>query len=542
MPPAAAHFEDDFLPPAARAVAPYFVLALVILAAYGNIFDNVFLYDDISLIRNNTYLRGWSHIGDILTSSTNSGAQMAGGYYRPLQILLYLVAFHLGDGSTFWFHLLNLSLHTANICFVYRLGTKLGFKPWGVFLAALVWGLHPLHTEAVTYMSATADPLFAFFCLLAIIILLPDISPHKILRIIPLFLLGLFSKETMAMFPLLVMASLFLTSPQRLNIRTYFRTWPLWIIALIYTARRLHANNLFGPQLVTYFSAFPDSTPEKMYSDHAIIRGYTFLATLPGYLKLLAWPTGLHMERAFSVYKDPWDAVVMAGAGICILAAALIIHSCRSNRRIEMSWGLLWFATAYVPDSGILVPANTIFLEHWMYLPSVGLFLGIAETLEQLLQNRSRPFAFACSAAALMFVGVLSVKTYAQNTIWHDPVSFYGNIFKFGETSAMAHSNLVVYYSDEGDYAAAIEQFKQALAVSDTLAETHQNLAATYMRMPDHAEHMQQIMQNYNRALEIDPNFYFAARALGDIYGKLGDQDKAKYYNDRADAILSQYK
>src|SRR6202012_4779646 len=102
-----------------------------------------------------------------------------------------LFMYHLGGGSTFWFHLLNLSLHMANTCLVYRLGAKMGFNPWAVLRAALAWGVHPLHTEAVTYMSATADTLFAFFCLWAMIVLTPDFTPQKILKIFPLFLLAL---------------------------------------------------------------------------------------------------------------------------------------------------------------------------------------------------------------------------------------------------------------------------------------------------------------------------------------------------------------
>ena len=252
-----------------------FCFNVAVFAAYINIFDNAFLYDDNQLIQVNEYLHSRGHIGDILTRSTLSGAHWQGGGYRPLQMLLYLLIFHLGGGATFLFHLL-MPLHLVNTCLVYRLGTKLGFKPWGVFLGTLVWGLHPLHTEAVTYMSGTADPLFSFFCLWAIIILLPDISSRKILKIIPLFLLGLLSKETTVIFPIIVMGCLFLVHPKQLNIRTYFRIWPLWIIALIYAVWRLNADGFYGSLTIAHALALPDFATAKIYADHPLYRIYTF--------------------------------------------------------------------------------------------------------------------------------------------------------------------------------------------------------------------------------------------------------------------------
>ncbi|MDR3450636.1 MAG: tetratricopeptide repeat protein [Alphaproteobacteria bacterium] len=538
---AAAQSKDDFLPAPLRAVAPYFVLALVVFAAYGNIFDNVFLFDDDLLILSNSYLHGWGHLGDLLKGSTTSGVHIEGGFYRPVQMLLYLLVFHLGDGSTFWFHLLNLSLHVANTCFVYRLGIKLGFRPWGVFLAALVWGLHPLHTEAVTYMSGTADPLFAFFCLWAVISVLPDVTLCKILKIIPLFLLGLGSKETAIVLPLLLMTCMFLTNQRRLDFHTYWPTWPLWCISILYTVWRLHAEGFVGPQHTAEFNALHNYDNLALYADSPIYRVYTFLATLPAYLKLLALPGGLHMERAFLLYTTAWSVSVMAGLGLVVLAVMQIIHSSKKpNLGIEMSWGVLWFASAHVPDSGILIPVNAIYLEHWMYLPSVGLFLGVGETAAKLLQSRSRSSVFACSAIVLSFAGVLSVKTYNQNVIWHDPVSFYGNIFKYGERSERAHNNLALYYMHEGDYDDALEQFNQALAISDTYARTRYNIAVTYLHMPDQSAHIPEAIQSLNRAIELDPKFYRSYQLLGDIYDSLGDKDKTKYYNDYAETLLKQ--
>jgi tetratricopeptide (TPR) repeat protein len=534
---------DDLLAAPLRAILPYWVLALVVFFAYSNIYDNVFLFDDDLLIKLNSFIHGWGHIGDILTGSTTGGAHIVGGFYRPLQILLYALAFNIGGGGTFWFHALNLALHIANTCLVYRLGIRLRFNPIGAFLAALIWGLHPLHTEAVTYMSATADPLFAFFCLWAVVVLLPDISSRKIWMVLPLFLLGIGSKETTVMFPLLVMACLFYINPARLNFRIYLRTWPLWAVSLIYTFWRTHTAGFDGPQTYAHFYGMPEFASLKMYADQPLYRLYTFFATLPNYLELLVRPMGLHMERSFPVFTSLWSVPSLTGLAIVVFAAAHIIYSCRSHRGMAMSFGLLWFAAAHAPDTGLLVPMNALFLEHWMYLPSVGLFLGVAQTLVQLTQDRSRFWAVACVVVALGFALQLSVMTYDQNKIWRDPSVFYNNIFVYGENSARARNNLALYYSDHGQYDESVEQFNEAIKSSDSYAETRYNLALTYLRISNQQENVSKAIENLQRSIEIEPGFYRSYQTLGDIYGLLlHDQEKADSYHAKAEAIITQRK
>jgi tetratricopeptide (TPR) repeat protein len=278
-----------------------------------------------------------------------------------------------------------------------------------------------------------------------------------------------------------------------------------------------------------------------MYAEHPLDRLYTFLATLPNYLRLLIWPENLHMERSFPVYTSLWFAPVAAGIMILVFAGAHIIHSCRSKRWNAMSWGFLWFAAAHAPDTGMLVPMNALFLEHWMYLPSVGLFLGFAQTVVDLTRSRPRALPMACSIAALAFVFVFSVKTYDQNKIWHDPVSFYNNIFDNGEDSARAHNNLARYYSDHGQFTKAIDQFHQAIKVSDSYAETRFNLALTYLQESEGKEHIDEALENLQRSLELQPNFYRSYQTLGDIYGDLlHDKEKADFYHARAKAIFNQ--
>ena len=534
--------DEELLSGRIRNIAPYFALCLATFAAYSNIFDNAFVFDDDLLIRINTWISGWNHIGDIFTGSTTGGANIAGGFYRPLQIFLYLVINTLFGKSTVAFHALNLIIHMANACLVYRIGEKLGFRTEGVFIASLLWALHPLHTEAVTYMSATADPLFAFFCLAGIVLWLPSMDKKDLWKVFPVFGLGIISKETTVMFPLLAMSCIYLVDKNRLKIGTYMKTWPLWAASLAYVFWRANAEGFDGPQTYDRYYNMRDFASMKMYSQDILARIYTFLATLPHYLALFFKPTNLHMERAFGVYVSPFLPAVIGGFFILSGSVGVFLYSLRKNFPLRpLAWGLLWFGAAHSPDTGLIIPMNSLFLEHWMYLPSAGLFLGSTQMIVELLDKHPKALA-GTSLAGIMAAVVLSIMTYNQNIIWSTPDLFYNNIFNNGEESARARNNLALYYSGQGNLKAALEQFDKAVKATDSYAETRYNMALTHLKI-NQAANADIAIENLNRSLQIDPSFYRSYLALSAIYLHLKkDQQKADEYKRKADEVLSRLK
>lgn len=510
--------------PVSAVSLPYILLVLAVACFYSNIFGNQPLYDDRYLIINNPYLHSWRSLGDIFFSVIDGSKGISGQFYRPLQNLLYLIIYQLGGPSLFGFHFLNLVLHAANACGVYRLGEKLGFNPRAAFFAALIWALHPIQTEAVTYMSATQDALYSLFCLSGLILLLPDFTLRKILASLPLFALALLSKESAIIFPLLASCCFYLTQPNRLNPRAYLRTWPLWVLTAFY--------------LLIRFALFPSHSEirtvgpvSQIYATHIAHRLYTFLATEPAYLQLLVWPSGLHMDHNVLIYSDPWHWPIWLGAFLIAAALAQILWG-RGRKNLPLSWGLLWFGCAQIPQSGIIVSVNSLFCEHWMYLPSAGLFLGIAETIENNLRNpKSRT---ASATAAALFALIFGMLTFRQNVVWHDPVIFYTNIIDRGGVTIRARCNLGVVYMEQGDYAKALEQFRLGIRENDIIAEPHVGIAMILSKNPDGKPHLEEEIAELNRAIEINPNYIPSYEFLSLIYADAGNQGQAEFYRNKA--------
>ncbi len=499
---------------------PYALLVLAVLAAYSNVYGNAFLYDDQFLISENNFLKSFAHLADIFTSSTTAGFGTRDPFYRPLQIFLYLIVYQLFGLKIWAFHALNVAMHALNACLVFVLAGRLGLRRAPALAATLLWAVHPLHTEAVTYMSATADPLHVAFLLGGLLIWQSD-NLRRQLASLALFILALLSKEAAVVMPALLAATLFFA---RAPLKAYRQTWPLWLIAVLYVVSRgtiLNFDNSFN----LYLHA-------NVYTQSMATRFFSFLATLPVYAGLLVAPFGLHMERSLDVYMDLSYAVVWKGLALLLFAALVAVFGIRWQKNPALralAFGVLWFFAAYFPCTGIFVPVNAIVLEHWMYLPAIGLFLGVGQALAIWLDKKPLAEMAAMTVAGVVFI-LFALLTWQQNGVWRDPVTFYTHILEFERGSARVHNNLAMAYSEKQQEDLAIYHYQTAIEREDHYPQTHFNLGKLLINNGKAAEGVAQM----KRAMEIDPTFYRAAEGLAEYYAKTGQKALARQYEKRA--------
>jgi hypothetical protein len=260
--------------------------------------------------------------------------------------------------------------------------------------------------------------------------------------------------------------------------------------------------------------------PDSVYADHFSHRLYTFFATLPTYLDLLLWPQHLHMEREFPVYLSFLIPRVLAGIALCCVMFACIAQK-PGKSATPLGWGAVWFLSALLPCTGLLLPVNAVLCEHWMYLPTMGLALGIAAALDYAIKQPTLRIALGLVCAVL--VSVLGCATFMQNEIWRDPVVFYQNIFAAGERAPRAHNNLGTIYFDDGDMEKAAEQYRIAIANSTHYATPRYNLALAILRQRTDPASVHIAITNLEEAVVIKPDFTTAYAVLADAYGLLGD-------------------
>lgn len=479
--------------------------AILILTclAYSNVFSNQFLLDDEFLLQKNQLLNSWSTFFDIFRLSSTGGAGGIDSFYRPLQTVMYLIFAQAFGFNTESFHSLNLLLHLVNIALIAALGLKLGFQRITVFCAAAIWAAHPLHTEAVTYMSATADPLHTLFCLLGLLIAAPDFSFRKILLVIPIYILGLLSKEAAIVFPALLVACYFFKNPQPYKLRTYVRTWPLWLVAIGYLALRQTVLN--------FDRTFQFYKQSNLYTENILYRIFTFFATIPHYIRLFFWPKDLHLERSFSVYTSLEGPVVL-GLIFCLLCLLAIFWERKKPQKL-FTFATLWLLASHITQSGVLVPVNAFFLEHWMYMVCIfPLMIGV-EFLFQKIKTPRLHMGIS-SLLALAALG-LACRTYEQNKTWADPITFYNHILATEpRPPPRVYNNLGMAYSSRGDLVQAQASYEKAIQSSDEYPQTRHNLALLLLQTGK----IDEALQHFERAIQLNPDFYHSYSYMAEIY------------------------
>lgn len=495
-----------------REAAPYLVLAIAVFTAYANVYANQFLLDDIVLIVKNEFLRDWNHLPDLLTGQV-FGEGNNSAFRRPLPPVIYFFVYQAFGLSLTAFHALNVLLQAVNAGLVYRLGRCFGMRLGVAFSAALLWSIHPLWTEAVTYASSTPELLYSFFCLVGILVLFPDFAPRRFWLAGVFFVLAILCKETAVVFPALAAFTLFLAGRDRLRPSTYIRTWPLWLLLAAYIIFYLY------PYLD--YVAFRDQNDvsfDMLYGHNPINRILTSLATLPTYFAMIVRPACLHMEWSFPIFSSLWSWPVLLGVAMVVAALLQIIWG-RGRRGLALSWGFLWFAAAHSPNTGILKPLYAIVSEHWMYLPTIGLFLGTAQTLSVWIDKQKSERVTHIAVALVMLAALfLGVKTYLQNRVWHDTVSFYEHILDCGSKSGAVHNILGRHYFEHGEYEKAAEHFRAEIAHPAPLrialtSSAHIRLAYIYLGVrPD--ENGVITFQAFTSVLPLSPHLPEAIREL----------------------------
>jgi hypothetical protein len=298
------------------------------------------------------------------------------------------------------------------------------------------------------------------------------------------------------------------------DLRVWVRSWPLWVTAALYLVAR--------KTILDFDDTFNFYSEPNLYTEHMGYRFLTFLGTLPMYAKLMVWPSGLHMERDFPVFAG-WTLDPLIGAVVLIGSAISVFWERNHSRRIA-SFAALWFFSAHIPHTGVLLPVNSLFLEHWMYLPSIGLFL----TLFRGLEGRRLSWMVVASVTSGLTVA-LAAATFMQNEKWSDPITFYENILAHAHGTTRVFNNLGMAYSEKGDAEKAMAQYLRAIEIKDAYPQVRHNLAEELMRKGEYAAAIPHLM----RAIEINPKFYYSFKDLAVCYQQLGDEAKARqFYNE----------
>jgi len=493
---------------------PVVVIAAGLLAYY-NSFMGPFIFDDVPSIQENLTIRHLWPIWRPLSPPHNGGITVEG---RPLTNLSLAINYALGGFKVQGYHALNLAVHIlASLALLGvvrrtlqqpRLRERFGSTANELALAvAVLWTVHPLQTESVTYIVQRAESIMGLFYLLTLYCFIRGAAsplPRRwYILCVAACALGMASKEVIISAPFMVLLydRTFVSGSFR---EAWQRRRPLYL-ALASTWV------LLGFLVVTYgnrggAAGFASSTTS--WQAYAL----TQLPAIAHYLRLSFWPTPLVFDYGTAVVTSAAEVV----PGAVIVAALLIGTLIALNRSPSVGFLGVWFLAILAPTSSVMPVVTQTIAEHRMYLSLAAVVTLSVIGIYTLLGRRSLPF-FLALAAGLGFLTTQRNEDYrSELSIWSDTVAKL-------PTNARAHSNLGNYLAAVGRVPEAIEQYQQSLRLKENNPEAHTNLGLALFGLGRQEEAMEQ----WERALRLDPNFSAAHNNLGNALLAQGKAQEA---------------
>ncbi|UCC94803.1 MAG: tetratricopeptide repeat protein [Candidatus Omnitrophota bacterium] len=480
------------------------VIAIVGFAVYANSLKGEFIWDDEGLVKNNIYIKSFSHLPDIFTEPLGVGNQERDSFdyprfWRPLQAFTYMIDYQLWELNVVGYHLSNILLHIGVALALYWL-TGLLFKNQLLSLcASLLFVVHPIHTEAVSYISGRADLLAALFMVLCLIFYIKNLSTRNVffyIFMILAYILALLSKELSLVLPILLLLFHF-TFRKKFALKQFI---PIVSIALLFIVLRLAFLKTFLP------GGNQATLPQRIPG---------FFVALTNYLKLLLAPFPLHMEYGNNIFAFT-DIRVIIGVG---LSLSLLFCAYKFRKNTLIFFSILWFFIMLLPQSN-LYPAGAYMAEHWLYSASIGFFLVVGNSL---ISCRIKKFQLSTAILTIILVGVYGALTIKQNTYWRNPLGFYERTAQYASGSYRVHYNLGNIYESMARYEEAIASYRKAINLEPDYPKPYYNLGIVYQGLGNTEE----AIILYEEAIAMNPNYIEAYNNLGNAYRTIGRAETA---------------
>jgi tetratricopeptide (TPR) repeat protein len=405
----------------------------------------------------------------------------------------------------------------------------LGLDVWAALAGMGFFLLHPVQTEAVAYISGLSDPL-AMTLQLGALVLLTRAQTRTGGKsrwwvagaVAALMALALLSKESAV-----VLAPVAVLTTGALGVMQRRRPEPWALAATGVTVVLAGAYSVLRVTVLNFGHGFGLTEAANPYTESLRLRLTTFASVLWDYAGLIVAPISLNYEKPYRAYPDLGD--LRGLFGLAVLAALLLaVLGLKRWPRVALAAGAV--GAGLLPFTGI-VPLNSMYLEHWLYGPMVGMALLVA-----LAAARIKPRVLVLGVAAV-FVVAASMRTAVRAADWADPERFYLNELAVAGPSVRVLNNLGMYYADAGLPDKAVEYYRQAIAVDGAtpFPQPHHNLAralASAGRLPEAVEELHQ-------ALRVDPGFVYSLAFLRDIYTQAGDRARAQVADQALQAAMT---
>ncbi|KAF8795853.1 Protein O-mannosyl-transferase Tmtc3 like protein [Argiope bruennichi] len=481
---------------------------------YYNALHCGFVFDDISAIRDNKDLRPSTPLLNIFFNDfwgTPIRKEHSHKSYRPLCVLTFRINYAMHQLNPWGYHLFNIILHVF-VCVLYLRMCQLFLPSTASFIAALLFAVHPIHTEAVTGIVGRAEILSSFFFLLAFLsyikcsksylstdhlqlcccllfIICATLSKEQGITVAGVcFLYEIFVVQKLRLLDILQIVQFFSTTKSSPS--PWLRNMIVRLTVIAGTALCLLITRvkIMGSQLPV-FTKFDNPAA----ASHFPVRHLTYNYLLPVNAWLLLFPSDLCCDWTMGTIPlveslfDVRNLATLTFYGVfgAILWAALTKDSAHFQF-LTVSLSLL--VLPFLPASNLFFPVGFVVAERVLYIPSMGFCLLVAYGWNLLYKKLGKKgFMILLISVVIMFH---SLKSVLRNNDWVSEKEIFAAGLKVNKRNAKLYNNVGHALESQGKFKDALEYFLQAAVVQPDDIGAHMNVGRTYnnLKMYDEAE------------------------------------------------------
>jgi len=539
-----------------RVWLPVLLVVILVMVVYSNTLKSPFVFDDIHMI-----------VGEEARRTLNMSVERWFGT-RSLPVMSFDLNYYFGELNVTAYHVVNIGIHVIASVGMFWLGYWLSTAAYTTrvirvrrvqitnhlyfaTLVGLVFALHPIQTQAVTYIVQRLASMATMFYILALLFyvkyrLSVAAKPRKTwgwLSLIATFA-AMNSKEIAVTVPIAVLLlEIFFFVPRASKLRwwkgdiewsyfwrRFYKILPWLLMIIVIPAYMLEVKELvFGvdnlPENIEQ-DRFFDKVNVKRIGDVSAetreIPRSTYLMTqinvVRTYWRLVVWPGGQNLDHDYpltlNIFNGPTMVSIGLHVGLCLAAAVLFWR----NRRVA-AFGILLFYITLLPESS-LIPIIDVMFEHRLYLPMVGIALIVGDIGQYLMGTiggwrwKKINGAVIVGLLVAVLVGSLAVAAYRRNGVWKDEETLWTDAMTKSPSKARPHNNLGKAYLDKRDFDKAEELYLKELELDPESVSGYNNLGSIYGVQGKYEEAIEAI----NKALELRPDHDAAYNNLGNVY------------------------
>uniref|UniRef100_A0A8D1EUV8 Protein O-mannosyl-transferase TMTC4 n=3 Tax=Sus scrofa TaxID=9823 RepID=A0A8D1EUV8_PIG len=554
---------DHIIP---SAVLPPFWAKLVVgfasLLCFARSYDGDFVFDDSEAIVNNKDLRAETPLGDLwrhdfwgsrLSSNTSHKS------YRPLTVLTFRVNYYLSGGfHPASFHAVNILLHggiSVLLVDVFSVlfgglhftskGRRLNLAPRSSLLAALLFAVHPVHTECVAGVVGRADLLGALFFLLSFLGYCKAFrETHKegtrstfwVLLSILLGAVAMLCKEQgitvlglNAVFDILVMSKLnVLAVVQKVlhKDRSFENPGLLRNGGLLFRMTLLAAGGA-GMLYVRWKimgtgpPAFTEVDNPASFADSMLVRAinYNYYYSLNAWLLLCPWWLCFDWSMGcIPLIKSvgDWRVIALAALWFCLIGLICqALCSEDSHKRRILSLGLGFLIIPFLPASNLFFRVGFVVAERVLYLPSAGFCMLLTFGFGALSKHTKKKKPIAALVLGVLLINTL--RCMVRSGEWRSEEQLFRSALSVCPLNAKVHYNVGKNLADKGNQTAAIRYYREAVRLNPKYVHAMNNLGNILKERNE----LQEAEELLSLAVQIQPDFAAAWMNLGIVQNSL---------------------